>query len=195
VNFYIIPLETVTVTIPGPDGNPYTYTETHPKYVTDLGVSFSAMPYGLDATALVGAQVTPAQQTFLASQGDVVVIPALDAAIGGNPVLNQTRNKLEQTGVPADTITATTTNRQLVGLVGRLCLIRQRLAGRQNKRLFESGVTLNSQLTQALLTQLTDVGQSFGLNVSRLSLTTTVRAALLDLAGQMPIFKLAGEVF
>jgi hypothetical protein len=195
LRFYIVPLETVVLVLPAPGGGTFEMVVTRPKYIGELGASYSSMGYGLDATALVGANLTDAQHAFVSGQGDVVVIQPLDNAIGGNPVLNQTRNKLEQTGIPADQIVASTTNRQMVGLVGRLCLIRQRLQGRQNKRLFESGVTLNSNLTPDLLDQLVDVGGSFGLDTSSLNLGVTVRQALLILAGQLPAFSLAGEVF
>jgi hypothetical protein len=187
LRFYIVPLETVVLVLPAPGGGTFEMVVTRPKYIGELGASYSSMGYGLDATALVGANLTDAQHAFVSGQGDVVVIQPLDNAIGGN--------KLEQTGIPADQIVASTTNRQMVGLVGRLCLIRQRLQGRQNKRLFESGVTLNSNLTPDLLDQLVDVGGSFGLDTSSLNLGVTVRQALLILAGQLPAFSLAGEVF
>lgn len=167
-----------------------------PKYFGDMvGVEWYGMPYGLDATFLVGAFLTPEQQTTLAANADVYVVPPLNDAVGGNPVLNQTRNRLEAQSIPGSWVESTTTNRQLVGRIGRVCLILQRLNGRHNKRMFEAGVGLDSNLTQTLLNQLLDVGASFNLNMGGFSTALTVRQALLLMADQLPAFVLAGETF
>lgn len=167
-----------------------------PKYIGDMvGVQWSAMDYGLDPTFLVGANLTAEQHAFVAGQSDAYAIPPLETAVGGNPALNQTVNRLEQSSIPGSWVQATTTYRVLTGRVGRFCLILQRLHGRHNKRLFEPGTTLDSNLTETLLQQLIDVGTSFGLNTAGFSTALTVREALILLADQLPPFSLAGEAF
>jgi hypothetical protein len=178
-----------------------------PKYIGDFGTArdpmtpqavarpqWAGMDLGIEPTFLVGANLTAAQHTFVQSQGDVMVIPALDTVVGGNPTLNQTRNALEQRNIPAN-ITAATTWRQVVGIVGRNCLILQRLNGLHKTRLFPAGVSLDSQPNQAVLDQLVSVGQSFGMNVSGLSIALTVRENLLLMTAQMGAFSLMGEAF
>jgi hypothetical protein len=159
------------------------------------GVLYQAMDYGLDPTFLVGADVTQAQHDFLSVQSDVFALPLLDTTVGGNPTLNQIRNRLEQRSIPGSWLVAGTTYRQIVGRVGRTCQILQRMHGRHNQRLFEAGVTLDSLLTSTLLTTLVDIGTSFGMTTSGLSTAITVRQALLVLADQFPQIHLAGEVF
>ena len=186
LGFYIVP-KIGTGTIEDP---------LRPKYIGDMaGVQWSAMDYGLEATFLVGANLTADQHTFVASQSDAYAIPPLDTTVGGNPTLNQTQNRLEQSSIPGTWVQATTTYRVLTGRVGRFCLIVQRLRGRHNKRLFEPGTTLDSNLTDSLLQQLLDVGSSFGLNTAGFSTALTVREALILLADQLPAFSLAGETF
>lgn len=168
-----------------------------PKYIPAMGVRWAAMDYGLDPQFLVGANVSQAQHDFLAAQSDVIVIPPLDQQVGGNPTLNQVRNRLEQQNIPASWIQATTTWRQVTGNIGRYSMLLQRLHGMHNQRLFEPGVSLDSTLTPTLLSRLQGVGTSFlpALNVSALTLTTTVRDALMGLGDQIPRVDLMGEVF
>ena len=167
-----------------------------PKYFASMNIAPRAsMDYGLDPQFLVCAEVTPEQHAFLQAQSDVLVIPPLDDVVGGNPTLNQVRNRLENENIPATWIQSTTTWRLIVGRVGRYCLILQRLHRLHNKRLFEPGTTLDSQLSPTLLAQLQDVGRSLGLNVSALTLSTIVRDALTGLGDQLPAFVLLVESF
>jgi hypothetical protein len=167
-----------------------------PKYIGDIpGALWSAMDLGIEPTFIVGANLTAQQHTAVAANGDVFVFPDITTAVGGNPTLNRARNGLEQRNVPGSWIVAATTWRQVIGEVGRNCLILQRLNGIHKTRLFPPGVSLDSAPTQAVLDQLIDVGESFGLNVASLSIGLTVRDNLLLLTSQIPSFTLAGEVF
>jgi hypothetical protein len=179
-----------------------------PKYIGDFGTaldpmvpkatlrpSMSAMDLGIEPTFLVGAFLTAAQHTFVTAQSDVFAFPALDVPVGGNPTLNRTRNELEQRNIPGSWIQAATTWRQVIGEIGRNCIILQRLQGRHQRRLFEPGVSLDSLPSQDLLTQLASVGTSLGLSVTGLSIVNTVRANLMVLTAQILPFGLAGEMF
>jgi hypothetical protein len=167
-----------------------------PKYIGDIvGAHWSAMDLGLEPTFIVGANLTPAQHAAVAANADVFVFPDINTAVGGNPTLNRTRNELEQRNIPGAWIVSSTTWRQVIGEIGRNCLVLQRLNGRHHQRMFEPGVSLDSAPTQDLLTQMADVGVSYGLNVSGLSAALTVRDNLRILTGQMASFGLAGEMF
>lgn len=193
VNFYVVPKVGTGTFVdsfrPKYIGEPNVYPEMSPR------IAYSAMDYGMDATFLVGANVTQAQATFLATQADVTVIPPLDTAVGGNPVLNQTRNKLEQQSIPGSWITSTTTYRQIVGKIGRFSLVLQVFQGTHHRRLFEPGITLDSNLTAELIVIFTNAAQRFNISPDPLTSAMTVRDALLYLENLMPSFTLAGEVF
>lgn len=165
-----------------------------PKYLTALGVPYSAMDYG-DGTFLVGVALTDPQHAALIANADVIAFPPLADVVGGNPTLNQIRNELESRSIPGAWVQSTTTYRELVGTVGRLTLIVQRMAGSLGKKLFGTGNGLNTTLTTTLRDDFIAVGQSFGVNTSGITTSITVSAALMLLANQMPSFSLAGEVF
>lgn len=166
-----------------------------PKYIGNMaGVRWAGMDLGIEPTFLVVATLTAAQELIVA-QPDAVVVPPLDTAVGGNPTLNQTRNNLEQRNVPGSWIVATTLWRQVVGEVSRNCLILQRLEGNHRVRLFEPGVSLDSQPSAVLFDLLVNVGQSFSLTTSALAATITVRDNLRILTAQLPPLFLGGETF
>lgn len=194
MGFYIVPKIGSGASVTDPHRPKYFSQIDAATWPTMAGVLFSGMPYGLEPVYLVGANVTAPQATFLAGQGDVYAVPSLNSQVGGNPTLNQIRTRLEGLGIPGSWVASTTTNRQLLGRLGRVMQIAQRLHGRHNKRVLD-GVSLDSNLTQTSLTELSNVGQSLGLDVSGLSTAITVRAAILLLADQVPAFSLAGEVF
>lgn len=166
-----------------------------PKYLTENSIGYSALDLGIEPTFLVGADVSDAQLGILAAQSDVLVIPPLESVVGGNPTLNQVRNRIEQRGIPGSWIVASTTYRAIVSVVGDTCRIAQRLHGRHRKRLYDPGVTLDSALSPAMLADFQSIADSFGISAAALSLTTTVREALLLLGNQLEAFTLAGEPF
>jgi hypothetical protein len=168
-----------------------------PEYIGDLsGVQWSAMDLGIEPTFIVGANLTAEQHAFVSSQPDVFAFPVdIGAAIGGNPALSRVRNGLEQRNIPAEDVVAGWTTRQVIARIIKSCFILQRLNGRHQRRMFEPGVSLDSLPSPALLADLIDVGQSFGMTTSALSLSVSVRENLLALASQVPPVALAGQVF
>lgn len=164
-----------------------------PKYV-----SGQAMDYGLDNTYLVGAQVTNAQHTSIASNIDVIAIPAdLDSQIGLT-ALDTVKARLESLRVPSDWVTTNHTWRDLVRAVGKGFQFMERFCGRQGRIFFEAGITLETrmnQLTAAQRNALSDAALSFGLDISNITSTTTVRQALRIFFQQLPSFQLAGQTF
>lgn len=169
-----------------------------PKYIADAGISHASMDYGLEDTHLVGAEVTDAQHTLLAAQLDVIAIPAdLDSLIGLSalPVVQQA---LEGLYVPADWVTTSHSYRDVVRLVGKLFQYMQRFQGREMRKFFEGGITLDTrvnQLTQAQRTAMLDAATDLGLDTSGVTMTMTLRMALKLVVDQLPSFNLFGETF
>lgn len=173
-------------------------TAARPKYVADSGVSWAAMDYGLEDTFLVGCEVSSEQHTQLASQLDVIAIPAdLDSQIGLT-ALTTVQNKLEGLHVPADWVTTSHAYRFVVGVVGRLFLYMQRFNGREMRKFFEVGITLDTrvnQLTQAQRTAMLNAAIDLGLSTAPVTNSMTLRQALKILIDQLPQFTLFGEPF
>ena len=169
-----------------------------PKYIADGGVNYEAMNYGLEQTFLAGCEVTPEQHTQLASQLDVIAIPAdLDDQIGLT-ALSVVVGRLEGLHVPADWVTTNHTYRDVLGVVGRLFQYMQRFNGREMRKFFESGVTLNTrvnQLTQAQRNAMTGAAVDLSLDTSGVTMTMTLRQALKSLVDQLPEIHLFGETF
>jgi hypothetical protein len=168
-----------------------------PKYIGDIaGAQWSAMDYGEEGTFLAGASLTPAQHAFVTDNADVVAIPALDTAVGGNPTLNRVRNYMESRSIPGTWIQTTTTWRGVLGRTGRVCLVMQRMFGIGRKVFGNSGNALETTLgASGLLDGFIAAGVSLNIQTSGLSTTTTIRQGLLVLADQLPLFGLAGETF
>lgn len=188
INFYLVPKI-----------GSGTFTDSYrPKYINSIdmpGVKWAGMNLGIEPTFLIGSDLTQQQHDFVSAQSDVITFPPLDNTVGGNPTLNRTRNGLEQHNIPGNHIVSSTTWRQVIGNIGRNCLILQRLNGLHRTRLFPPGISLDSLPDETTLSQLVGVGQSFTLNTSSLSISSTMRANLLSLTSQMGPFMLMGVAF
>lgn len=168
------------------------------KYIRDLAIPYSAMDYGLENTFLAAVNVTAAQNTSLSSNLDVIAIPQnIDATIGLT-ALGTVQSKLEDLHVPSEWVTTSNTYRDVIRAVGKLFQFMQRFHARQLRTFFESGITLDTrmnELTANQRTALADTSDSFGLDRSAITNTTTVRQALRILFQQLPSFTLMGETF
>lgn len=162
-----------------------------PKYVSDGGIAgvFQCMDYGNEPTMLVAADVTLAEQTALATNPDVIVVPAnLDATIGAN--LGAVQAALDALNIPADWITGAMTYRIVLRWIARLFLISQKFQGLAGGRIFPAGITLNStvgDLSTSVRQKLLQGAQSLNLDTSGITLAMTIRAALKLLGNQMTL--------
>lgn len=151
----------------------------------------------MEPTFLVGADVDATQASSIAANGDVTAIPAsLDAQIGAN--LGAVQTALDALRIPSDWVTSGMTYRTLVGLVIKIFKVLQRLHGRWQTTIFESGITLSTtlaELTQGQRDHLQDVADSFGIDSSAATGTTTIRQVLRVLAQQLGGCTLMGELF
>jgi hypothetical protein len=187
VRFYLVPIETVD----RPEGGTYRlakyFTVSRVPRASDLlSVRWQMVDFGFEPTALVAADVTTAQNTSLAAQSDVTVIPAnIDNTLGANVATVQ--SKLEALNIPADNLVAGATYRQVLrGVIG-IFLIAQRFSAMQNGRLFPPGITLSTtlgDLSQATRQKLIDAADQLRYDRSGLDLTSTLRQVLKQIANQ-----------
>ena len=172
-------------------------TAFRPAYVSDLGVPYVAMDYGRENMMLAAVDVTPAQHADLITHPDLTAIPAdLDGNVGG--ALATVQAKLEDMKIPSGWVQTSTTYRTIIGAVGRFCLLMQRFDGRHARRFFEAGITLDTrvnELTAAQRNAIAETAQSFGLDISFVTGTMTMRFVLKTWVDAMGPFTLAGETF
>ncbi len=161
-----------------------------PKYAnTDIaGLSWGMLPYGEENLALVHVRDIPiAIHTALAAELDVIAIPQdIDATVGAG-ALTTVRNALENRNIPGQWVGSGSTYREVLRLIARTMLCFQRLQGLRLARLFQSGVTLDTQFNQlpaGVRTNLIAMADSMNLDRSSLSGTSTIRTMLKALADQ-----------
>lgn len=176
-----------------------------PKYVrpNDLGAGWAvgnwdAMDYGLENVMLVALDLSPANHTTLAAQGDVLVIPVLTNTVtaGARPTVIAA---LEGFNLPGQFVTVGQTYKQVLSRIMRPMQFMQRYH-RLFGRLFAGGVTLDTTINQIPVnarTRLAEAAQSMGAVTSGIVGTTLVRDGLLIvgdqlLPGGLPF---AGDVF
>lgn len=181
-------------------GSPIT-DPRRPKYinhVTTPTIRWRAMHYGLEPVSLLAADLTGGQHTALVANSDVVSIPTnIDATISAG-ALTAVQTNLAALNIPSEWVTTAHTYRDVLRLVGKVFQVAQRLRGRFGHRLFESGITLTttlSQLTQNQRDHLVAAADSFGIDTSQATGATTIRTCLRVLAQQLPPFGLALETF
>ncbi len=166
MTFFVIPIETVT--------RPNGLVVRQEKYIPALGVDRQMVDFG--ANGIVWANTTPAQDTTLGANADVIVIPPLDNTIA----LVATQNALETLNIPAQWLTAGMTYRTVLRVVVGMAAFYIRavdnfgavlpLAGNLDKTL--------SQLSAAVRSALASASDSLGLDRSQITTATTVREAL-----------------
>lgn len=164
-----------------------------PKYFADgqlpSDLAWSSMAYGQEPWMVVGADLATSQDNFVVGQADAFAIPFdLSTNLTAQQVTN-VQNKLEAINVPANWVNTSMTWIQVVRIVLGMFLFMQRFNGlNQGVPLFSGGVTLGTQINQLTQTQrdnLTAAATSLGLSTAGITGTTTLRAALKNLADQM----------
>jgi hypothetical protein len=179
-------------------GDEFSQVGAFPKYIGNGGIAgrWQALTYGKEPWALVAADVTPAERTFLVAQADAAVLPVnLDNNVGG--ALATVQAKLEAANIPADWVTSGMTWRFVFRVVVRIVLLMQRFAGAGAAvRLFVT-IGLDSTVGDipiATRQRLVAAAQTFGLDTSGIGLAMTIRAALRILGQQMTFdITIAGE--
>lgn len=188
VRFYLVPVESAVGTR-GPKYFAYTGDPDPPALLP--GVQWQMMDFGSEPTALVGAEVTPAEHTTLSGQSDVTSIPPLlDNELGAN--LATVQGKLEALNLPADQVMSTHTYRQVLRGVIAIFLVAQRfyslgVSQPDGGRLFPPGITLATtlgQLSSNARIDLSTAASQLGYDYRGLVLSSTLRTVLKKLATQ-----------
>lgn len=199
VRLYVMPTETVVVNatkdFTGPKYLQWAKDPDPPALVTAL---WALMSFGREPTALVAADVSPAQHTLLAAQPDVTVIPVtLDNELGANLAIVQA--ELEALNLPSDMLNVNHTYRQVLRGVIAMFKVSQRLHRMTGKdgRLFPSGITLNTtigQLPQGARDKLQAAAGELGYSYEGLTAGSSLRDVLKKLASQQAPGELLGVV-
>jgi hypothetical protein len=175
IRFYLTPKEQIV------NGDDFYF---RPKYFDD-SLAWRAIDYGKEPWMLVAADVTTPQHNAIAANVDVTAVPAnLDGTVGAQ--LATVQNKLELANLPAHWVTSGMTWRTVLKWTIRLLLLQQRFSGLDHAaaRLFSGGITLDStvgDLPVVVRQRLNAAAQRWGLDTSAITLSTTIRSALITL--------------
>lgn len=159
-----------------------------PAYVSRGGIT--DVDYGNEAWMLAWADVTPDEHAAIIANADATAVPAnLDSTVGG--ALAATQAKLEAANLPAQWITAGMTWRAVLKGIIRVLLIMQRFRGLNGAaaRLFAQ-VTLDNTVGDIPIgarQRLVAAATSLGLDTAAITLTDTIRSALVTLGQQMTV--------
>jgi hypothetical protein len=196
IRFYIVPLEVVAgvLTRRGPKYFSWPFDPDAPALIP-ADVRWEMRDFGLQPTGLVAADVTPAQNTALSAQADVITVPAnLDNNVGAAN-LATVRSKLESIGIPGDAIVASTDYRHIVRGIIAIFAVAQRLDGLQGGAIFTDNRTLATtlgELSAGARQQLQDAATELGYDYSSLTLASTLRDVLKTLANQQSADSMLG---
>jgi len=164
----------------------------YPKYVGNGAIrNWTALTYGREGWVFVAADVTNAEHTAIAANPDVVALPPnLDQQVGG--ALAATQAALETAKIPADWVTSGMTFRTVLKWSVRIVYIVHCLYGRdglaRTVKFFGAGIGLDStigDLPVGVRQRLITVAQRLGLDVSTITLATSLRAAMRIVGQQM----------
>lgn len=179
------------------------FTAYVPKYVGPNGglgagneiMSFTGMDYGAEGLYLIKADLTAAQRTALSAQVDALVVPTnLDATVSALAV-NRIQTQFEAVNLPAEWVTTLLTYRQVLRVVRKIIVFRQRLRGMFDEPLFSGGVTLDTrwnQLSATVQQRLRDTAASLNLDTSSITNNSTLRQILRVVASQLPDAEFGG---
>lgn len=189
VRLLLVPIETGPAGHRGPKYFQYKKDPDPPALIQS--VSFAMMDFGLEPTALLAADLTPAQITTLSGLPDVTLIPAnLDNQLGAN--LGTVQSELEAMNIPADILTTNNTYRQVLRGVIAIFSLAQRfyfLRGikPEGARLFPAGITLETPLNQVsagVRSDLQEAAAALNYNYDGITLASTFRDVLKLMATQ-----------
>jgi hypothetical protein len=168
-------------------------TKRRPKYFSGTIASWSMTDFGQEPWGLVGADLSPVEHTAIASQSDAFALPQnLDQAIGAT--LNTVQTALETMNVPAHWVTSGMTYRQVIQILYGIFSFFQRYSGLYGvDRIFGGAITLETQWSDIPVVaraRIKATADSFGLDTSGVTSTTTVRQMLKGIADQLGIVTL-----
>lgn len=159
------------------------------KYISALGVPYTAMDFGFQPVFLVAADLSPANDAAVVANADVFAFPFdLQATISGGAV-NQRKTRLEDFFIPGDGVTNGMTEQACARYVAGLFQFMQRLNFVLGNEVFvDTLAKLNIQWSTVPIdpyqNAILQTAQSLGYDTSFIQSNTQVRAILKNFADQ-----------
>jgi len=179
LNLYVMPLT----------GSGTKQSPRQPKYLSTFqAFQRGWFEYGSEPACLVGVvNIDAPTDATLDAFPDCSGLPTnLDATVGGARTTIQ--NALEAVNMPGTWVQTTNTWRDVVLFIGAACQFAQRFQGNVGGRWFTGGVTLDStfnSLGASVRNGLTSTAQSFNLDTSGITGTSTLRQIIQSAAQQL----------
>jgi hypothetical protein len=200
VQFYILPIQIVTVVLDPETGTPVTVNPRRgPKYLkwlenpAGMDVIWSMKDYGHENTAIVAVNADPADHAILAAYPDVYQYPEnLDVNLSPADI-TEISDFMEVNYIPSDWITPSDTFRSALKTTLGMFMSVQRYTGITGLAPTASGINMNDQLRnwpQEAQDAFTQVWTEFGGKLADLKSNWTARILLKNLAdlwGTKPI--------
>lgn len=185
--FYLLPEEATIPPAPEGKGPKYLAWRFDPDPPALVLAPWIGMAYGLAPAMLIVANIDAAEHTLLSAQTDVAAAPEdLNTPIAA-AAIPQIQTVLEALHLPAQWVDTSYTYRGLVRGVAGFCQFAQRHRGLHLERLVDTSAQLDlrwNQISQARRARLATTAASLGYDTSAITSTTSIRAALLELAQQ-----------
>lgn len=163
----------------------------------NIGGRWVAMDYGIEDCFLMRIHdITPEEHTALNSQTDVIGVPSPLSDNVSAAALSVIQTRLEGMNIPANWVTTSHTYLQVLKAVRRAITFMQRFHGLYVMKLFQAGITLDTQinqLTQAQRGRLIATADSLNLDTSGITNQMTIRQALKQIADQLPDVNIGGD--
>lgn len=183
VRVYLMPL------VEGTRGN---FTRRLPKYLSLVdGSKCTCLRYGEENVCLLVVNSTDAQHTALIANADVRAMPTDLDTVVTNGARTAIVNALEALNVPAHWVANGQTFRIVFRRLVGIFQLFQNLEGRKLRFLQASLDAQISTLPQAVRTGMQDAASALSLDMSSITGTTTLRAALATIGAQFdsrPVF-------
>jgi hypothetical protein len=159
-----------------------------PKYFADGSIAGNWSGIDYDDWYLMGADLSGADEATLTAQADVTALPSDLSATLTTGQVTAVQTKLEAANIPAGWVDTSYTWLRVVRIVCGVIRFSQRFNGRNHGRLLGGGITLDStvgDLSANARAKLQEAAESLDLDSSGVTLATTIRALLRNLAGQL----------
>lgn len=183
IRFYLVPVEVDPIS--GRRGPKYLAYRGDPDPPALVSSGWQARDYGSSQLMLVATDASDVDDAALVSQPDVTKFADnLDTVLGARLATMQAA--LETLNLPAQMLTAATTDRQVIRGIMAIFAVAQCMQGK-NFNIFAGGVTLATtmgSLAAAPRTALQDCAATLGFDISTITLASTVRQVLTVLVQQ-----------
>jgi hypothetical protein len=192
IRFYLVPVE---VSPTGGRGPKYFAYRGDPDAPALVASSWQARDYGQEPSMLVAADTSDPDDAVLTAQADVTKFADnLDSLLGARLATMQAA--LEALNLPAQMLTAATSDRQVIRGIMAIFAVAQCMQGK-GFRVFGAAITLATQLSAlsvAARQALQDCATQLGYDITGITLASTIRQVLTTLVQQSSPSPMMGVV-